>query len=278
MDKITKIFFYISTVITLTIFTQVGGIIWLMCFPSFGQIREKITHRRKRLLAQIAFFLVVYTIICSAFVPFISRQFGREHLPVFSNDKLKPLNLMACWMNRHYVTPLMLKTLEQTANEFEKKYDGGIITYLDANFPFFTGFPLLPHRSHNDGKKVDLAFFYTNTSSKLPMYGKSVTAFGYGVFEEPTTSEMNMPQRCANKGAWQYNAIGYFATNRKRKSMQFDQERTKYMIELLNRKKSIKKIFIEPHLKHRLGFDYYKKIRFHGCRAVRHDDHLHIQL
>lgn len=278
MDKITKRFFYIITVITLTIFTQVGGIIWLICFPTFGQIREKVQKRWKRLTVQTLFFFLVYTTICSAFIPFVARQFGKEHLPVFNNEKLKPLNLISCWMNRHYVTPLMLKTLEKTANEFEQKYDGGIITYLDGNFPFFTGFPLLPHRSHDDGEKVDLAFFYINTTSQLPMYGESVTAFGYGIFEKPTTNEMNMPQRCANKGAWQYDAIKYFATNRKRHKMKFDAERTQYMIQLLNKKNSIKKIFIEPHLKHRLGFDHYKKVRFHGCRAVRHDDHLHIQL
>ena len=30
------------------------------------------------------------------------------------------------------------------------------IHYLDANFPFINKFPLLPHLSHNDGKKIDI--------------------------------------------------------------------------------------------------------------------------
>lgn len=34
------------------------------------------------------------------------------------------------------------------------------ISYLDANFPFKDGFPLLPHLSHDDGRKVDIAFMY----------------------------------------------------------------------------------------------------------------------
>ncbi|MFT5619364.1 MAG: hypothetical protein ACI85I_002607, partial [Arenicella sp.] len=38
------------------------------------------------------------------------------------------------------------------------------------------------------------------------------------------------------------------------------------------------KVFIEPHLKTRLGLENYSKIRFHGCQAVRHDDHIHVQL
>ena len=40
----------------------------------------------------------------------------------------------------------------------------------------------------------------------------------------------------------------------------------------------IKKIFIEPHLKQRLGLQKENKIRFHGCGAVRYDDHKHVQL
>ena len=37
------------------------------------------------------------------------------------------------------------------------------------------------------------------------------------------------------------------------------------------------KVFIEPHLKDRMKLTN-SKIRFHGCGAVRHDDHIHIQL
>ena len=37
------------------------------------------------------------------------------------------------------------------------------------------------------------------------------------------------------------------------------------------------KIFIEPHLKQRLGIKN-QKVRFHGCGAVRHDDHIHLQI
>ena len=39
----------------------------------------------------------------------------------------------------------------------------------------------------------------------------------------------------------------------------------------------ISKIFIEPHLKKRMNLKN-PKIRFHGCRAVRHDDHIHLQI
>ena len=37
------------------------------------------------------------------------------------------------------------------------------------------------------------------------------------------------------------------------------------------------KVFIEPHLRRRLGVES-SKLRFQGCRAARHDDHIHMQL
>jgi hypothetical protein len=39
----------------------------------------------------------------------------------------------------------------------------------------------------------------------------------------------------------------------------------------------VAKIFVEPPLAAQLGLSD-PKIRFQGCRAARHDDHIHIQL
>jgi hypothetical protein len=39
----------------------------------------------------------------------------------------------------------------------------------------------------------------------------------------------------------------------------------------------LQKIFIEPHLKNALGITD-GHVRFQGCRAARHDDHVHIQV
>ena len=53
---------------------------------------------------------------------------------------------------------------------------------------------------------------------------------------------------------------------------------TKQMILLFTKEKSIEKMFIEPHPQTRLGLESETKISLHGCQAVRHDDHLHIQI
>jgi hypothetical protein len=38
----------------------------------------------------------------------------------------------------------------------------------------------------------------------------------------------------------------------------------------------VRRVFIEPHLKARLDLARLSKVRFAGCRAARHDDHIHV--
>jgi hypothetical protein len=61
------------------------------------------------------------------------------------------------------------------------------------------------------------------------------------------------------------------------KDFVFDENRTKELLTFLLKKKKTGKIFIEPHLIERMNLKH-NKLRFHGCHAVRHDDHIHIQL
>ena len=56
-----------------------------------------------------------------------------------------------------------------------------------------------------------------------------------------------------------------------------DSVRTRYLLQNLCESKLVEKIFIEPHLKKRMNLEY-DKIRFQGCYAARHDDHIHIQI
>jgi hypothetical protein len=147
------------------------------------------------------------------------------------------------------------------------------LNYLDANFPFIDGFPLLPHLSHNDGLKLDLAFRYESKGERPPM-NQTVSLFGYGVYEGPEPGEINQTEICL-KTSWQYDMTKYVGIPINQ-WMVFDGGETKRLVELLA-KTNTSKIFIEPHLKHRLELTS-EKIRFHSCHAVRHDDHIHVQI
>lgn len=183
---------------------------------------------------------------------------------------------MTCILNRHYVRPELKGMLENTAAKMNESYPGNVIAYLDAGFPFINGFPLIPHLSHDDGKKVDIAFFYKDAQTKVPLNKKAPSFIGYGVFEGPRPGESNYPAQCAEKGYWQYSLMERIVPQGKKDKMILDEERTKVLVRLLAKNASVAKIFIEPHLKERLHLQN-PKIRYHGCQAVRHDDHLHVQ-
>jgi murein endopeptidase len=179
-------------------------------------------------------------------------------------------------MNRHYVHEDLYAVLLTEAEQMQKEFPETITYYLDACFPLGAKFPLLPHWSHNDGRKVDLAFYYIDATTKENKNG-SPSWLGYGVCESPIKGEENMPEFCAEKGYFQYSFLEKIVPQHKKGKYAFDRIRTKSLIDKLIASSKIKKIFIEPHLKKRMKLTS-SKIRFHGCHAVRHDDHIHVQL
>ncbi|BDD08790.1 hypothetical protein FUAX_12220 [Fulvitalea axinellae] len=260
--------------IALTIITQIGGIVYLLAkavtatFPFF---------KTKPKLWTACVFLAIYLSATFLIVPKLAPVFGRKPLPISRDGNLIPLNRLTVLLNRHYVSSRLSKEIHTVANRFSKKHPDLSVTYLEANFPFWDGFPLLPHLSHNDGNKLDLAFIYKDINSGKLLSGESPAWLGYGIYEEPQKGEFHQARACAKKGFFQYDLLGRFTFSAERK-MEMDQDKTENLIRELLNSKAIKKIFIEPHLKSRLGLGQEKKVRFHGCHAVRHDDHIHLQL
>lgn len=259
----------------LTVLTQVGGIILILSYPMFILIKKKVHKNALRRLFYLISFSTIYLLFTFFIIPPLANHFGRVPLPLYS-DTIKPLNVMTCILNRHYVRPKLKSNITNASIEISKKYPNTIVSYLDANFPFYNGFPLLPHLSHSDGKKLDIAFLYKNRAGK-EINNIAPSFIGYGVYEVPKKEEYNMPQDCKNKRFWQYDILQNFVPQWNKDKMIFDENRTKSLIKLLVKEPTTSKIFIEPHLKKRLGLNS-NKIRFHGCRAVRHDDHIHLQI
>ena len=243
--------------VLLTIITQVGGLIWLLSIYLSYRLRKK-----KRLV-----FPVVYLIFNLVLVPLIAKPFGREALPLFAKN-LKPRNWAYPLLFRNYVTPDLKSVLQNTSAS------GGIqITYLDANFPFMTGFPLLPHLSHNDGKKIDIAFMYIDKEGHATNKKPSVS--GYGAYAH--SDDNYTAPSCKEQGYWQYDFPKYLTLGTIH-NLSLDEKNTRTLITNFLKDHRVQKIFIEPHLKTRLGFSDNDRVRFHGCRAVRHDDHIHVQI
>ncbi len=252
-------------VLFLTLLTQVGGVVMLLAI-----LLARIFGWQRR-WKKIVLSLTLYLIATFGIIPQVAPIFGRE--PVQHTEQIRPATWFTVFTNRNYVRPAVNNLLITSAKKI--KPFGIQIIYLDANFPFINGFPLLPHLSHDDGRKLDLALVYEDKEGAIIPAKKSRT--GYGIYVPPQNGEINQTQRCKKAGYLQYDYSKYFSFGAVNTELNFSEKGTKALIEALLENKSIQKIFIEPHLKSRLKMTD-SRIRFHGCRAVRHDDHIHLQI
>lgn len=234
----------------LTVLTQLGGLAWLVALAF-----------RRRVLA----FLIAYAALGVAAV-YIAPQLGRTAMTCFDNGSLQVQSWFYCLTNRTYVTAELADVLQDAAAEVDRAYPGTTTMMLDGNFPFWDGFPLLPHLSHDDGEKADLAFFYQDSEGYLQ--GRTRAPLGYFAYEPGRSS-------CAPKLLdlrWDMAALQPLW-----RQYSLDVDRTRYLISVLARDPRVAKLFVEPHVKSTLGLSH-GKIRFQGCGAARHDDHIHLQL
>lgn len=267
IKKGIRFLLHLAVVVFLTLTTQIGGIIYIISVVAVK--RKKTSYRLKR----VGLFLVFYLISNLVVIPNIAPLFGREKIK--QSKYIKANTFFTNLMNRNYVRPELNTSLQNIARRFNQKHNGLQIVYLDANFPFINKFPLLPHLSHNDGKKMDISFVYRNNERELTNKKPSVS--GYGVFSPPLSGEFNQIKVCMNKGKWQYDFTKYFTFGTINSQLVLSEIATKNLIIAILEEPSTGKLFVEPHLKSRLALTN-NRIRYHGCQAVRHDDHIHFQL
>lgn len=253
----------------LTALTQIGGVTYLA--GQWLAHRGGITRRSTRL----AVLLLLYasaTIAASFTAPF----FGRVPLSCFGGGSLQIQSPLYCVLNRNFVTTEAKRAAEALSVAMALEFPGTITLVLDANFPFLNGFPLLPHLSHNDGRKLDIAFYYRDEKG-TPLNKAARSPIGYFAFEEPAP---RAPLPCAERDdlltlRWNMGFLqGFFP------AWMLDEARTGAALRWLaleGPEFGVERIFIEPHLAERLGVAH-QNVRFQGCRAARHDDHIHFQV
>jgi energy-coupling factor transporter transmembrane protein EcfT len=274
--RVLKLLFVIVLVVLLTFVTQTGGVIFLLSLFVFPIVAKFSEWPWLRALFKASSFILIYLIFTFAIVPYVAPLFGRVPLPRFEQDHVRPANFWTCILNRNYVRRELRDITFRVAEKMNAKFPGTKVNYLDANFPFINEFPLLPHRSHDDGKKLDISFQY-NDSNTGEITNDVPSFIGYGICEGPKTGEEDRPKACVSKGYWQYSLLPDLVSQDNKKNFVFSNRRNKELVNGFAAEQALGKIFIEPHLKARLGLGS-RKIRFHGCQAVRHDDHIHAEL
>jgi len=140
---------HLLMIVGLTALTQLGGIAyWLVV---------GVARSYKRPLVGWLVFAILYAAITVAIAPRLAPTFGRIALPCFTGLALQPASPLFCALNRHYVRPAAAAVADDVARAVAREYPGSRVAYLDGSFPFLDWLPILPHLTHDDGRKLDLA-------------------------------------------------------------------------------------------------------------------------
>ena len=109
--QILRIAVPIVLIILLTLLTQIGGFIYVLCYPIFRFFNEKFGRQILRILLRISVFSIIYGIATFYVVPPLAMHFGRVPMP-YNDDssRIQPWNFGTVLLNRHYVLPA-LKTV-----------------------------------------------------------------------------------------------------------------------------------------------------------------------
>lgn len=256
----------------LTILSQLGGFAYLAALALAKMFR---VHR---LVLKLVLFAVFYAGMGYA-ASLIAPAFGRVPLSCVmgSSSRLVVQSPLYCALNRNYVTPELQGLAEGLASYMDQRFPGTVTMALDASFPFLDGFPLLPHLSHADGKKLDFSFYYQDAEGRF-LNGATRSPIGYFAFEQPTASD---EQPCVGRNDWLTARWDLVYLQPLFPAYQLDVERTRAAVSWLVRDGvasfGVEKVFLEPHLRRAFGISE-PAMRFQGCRAARHDDHIHVQI
>ena len=213
--------------------------------------------------------LLVYGLVWFFVAPYLAAQSGRRALPCVSGP-LEPHSLVYCAANRHYVRHRLADAAERIAARVAAEHPGTVVRYLDGGFPMGLGFPMLPHLSHGDGQRLDLALLWQHHNGS-PAYGNGSPVGYFGYAPPPTGVAPACPPRWLDL-RWDMESLQpLFAQN------DLDVPRTRALLRSILADPAIGKVLLEPHVRARLSVSD-DRIRFQGCRAARHDDHVHIQL
>jgi hypothetical protein len=268
----------VMAVVLLTLLTQIGGLVLLLVWSLSRLALPRAMGAWRRVAINAVLFVVAYATISVLVVPPLAALGGRVPLPCRAQPDraFAAGSVLLCALNRHYVVPDQVVLLNELSDAIERAFPGTTTLFLDANFPFLNGFPLLPHLSHGDGRKLDLAFYYADAEGRyLPAVARS--PIGYWAFEQPSANDASpCGERPWLSLRWDLNFLQDKFPDR-----MLEPHRTSAALQWLlseGTRFKVDTIFIEPYLAARLGVQASPALGFQGCRAARHDDHIHVQI
>jgi hypothetical protein len=257
----------------LTLLTQVGG---LALWPIFGTIYRysRLFPFLKRILFRTVTLGIAYLVVCQTVVPLTAHMMGRTRLPIFATESLPtgPLHIGYTLLNRTYVQAHTYQAYTEAVRRFGKKHPGITVRYLDAGFPFET-IPLLPHLSHSDGQRIDVAFLFESEGKHIDRALSPIGYWGYAKESRPrsecagSTRKLG-PLRVSLR--WDFAPLQVLWP-----SFTLDRKHTRALFRELAKDTRVCSILLEPTLHKILNAP---KLSSNPCNVARHDDHFHLSI
>ena len=176
-------------------------------------------------------------------------------MPCWSAGNLRLQHPGFCLRNRNCAAPDLIATGTDLADHMAQTNPGTVTPELDANFPFFDGFAMLPHLSHKDGRQVDIAFWYDRDDACQP--GLTRSPLGCFAFEQGPTD-------CPNRWLtlrWDLEWLQPLPP-----PYPLDRRRMQSALQWLAQDARVTRVFLEPHLRTSLGVAG-ASFGFQGCLA-----------
>jgi len=243
----------VIVVVLLTLLTEIGGVV---AWPFIGVAAAMRGARRwLALLAGSASYACLAVFV----VPIVASWFGRIPLPCAPEGSLAPRSFVYCVALRNYVVPALAADALAIADDVRARDPGTSVRYLDGAFPF-PGLPLLPHLSHGDAHRLDLALPFESGGSPIGYFGYAPLADG----ESPACPPRLFDLR------WDLDPIQPLLG-----PPVLDVARASRLVRAAVARPGIRRVLVEPHVADQLGVRS-SEIAFQGCHAARHDDHVHL--
>lgn len=259
----------IITTIFLTLFTQVGGlIIWPFWHWALGDTTET-DNESFSTLKSVGKLFGIYFLVSQLVVPLIANQTGRQRLPLYATADLPlgPQTILFPLLNRTYVRHHAYDTLINAVQTASKQEPDMVVRYLDAGFPF-PFIPLLPHLSHSDGQRIDIAFQFQQDGDYVDRARSPIGYWGY---------VQESKERCINHSSkypiplrWDFKWLQPILPD-----LDLDIAKNKTLFKSLAKEKRVCSILLEPTLHNTLNAP---KLIANSCNVARHDDHFHVSI